>query len=528
MILKKKSNEIPPAPSPAVLFKVVTSPVMPALPSIPDKQKINFKYPLIEPYAYAHIYWDFQSNELVYYVEEPQLDDAERNLLKTIEQGIEELINISFLNVKTTEAVIAYLEKNIKVLLAELGIKVTEELFLKMMYYVYRDFVGLNEIEPIMKDFFIEDIECNGVNTPIYIVHRKYRNLRTNILFRDIGKLTSLVEKLAQKCGKYISYANPILDGMLPDKSRINATYSQEISSRGPSFTIRRFFAEPWSPIKLMQARTVSPEILAYLWLMIEHGTNFVVIGGTGSGKTSFLNSVAFFIPPAARIISLEDTHELNLLHENWLPSVTRESTGIGSEGKIGEVDLFTLLKESFRQRPDFVIVGEVRGQEAFVLFQGAASGHAVACTMHAEDVDTMVRRLETPPISLPPSLVETIDLVCIISQAKVKGEDVRRLKAVVEIIKIGEKVGDIQTNTPFTWDPATDQFFFKTESIMFEKLAKEFGLSMDYIIKEFHQRTKLLMEMYRRNISDHKSVQDIINAYYKTPQQVLKKFNLT
>lgn len=527
MLFQKKSEELLPVPTPEVLFKVVTNPVFPSLPLVPEKQKINFRYPLIEPYAYAHIFWDFQNNELVYQIEEPPLDENERSLLNTIEKGIEELINISFLNVKSTEAVIAYLEKNIKVLLAELGIKVSEELFLKIMYYVYRDFVGINEIEPFMRDFFIEDIECNGANTPIYIVHRKYRNLRTNIIFKDLEKLTSFVEKVAQKCGKYISYANPILDGMLPDKSRINATYSQEISSKGPTFTIRRFFAEPWSPIKLMQARTVSPEILAYLWLMIEHETNFVVIGGTGAGKTSLLNSLAFFIPPAARIVSIEDIREINLLHENWLPSVTREATGIGTEGKIGEVDLFTLLKESFRQRPDYVIVGEIRGSEAYVLFQGAASGHPIACTMHAEDVETMVRRLETPPISLPPSLVETIDFVCTISQVKVKGEDVRRLKAVVEIIKIGETQGDIKTNAPFVWDPASDTFFFKTESIMFEKLAREYGLSMDYLVREFQLRTRLLMEMYKRNIADHKSVQDIINAYYKTPEKVLKKFGI-
>ena len=527
MVFKKESNEVPPAPSPEVLFKVVTNPVVPNIPQFPEKQKINFRYPLIEPYAYAHIFWDFQNNELVYYIEEPPLEENERNLLRTIEHGIEELINISFLNVKTTDAVISYLEKNIKVLLAELGIKISEELFLKIMYYVYRDFVGLNEIEPLMKDFFLEDIECNGVNTPVYIVHRKYRNIRTNLVFKDMDKLSSFVEKLAQKCGKYISYANPILDGILPDKSRINATYSQEISSRGPTFTIRRFFSEPWSPVKLMQVRTVSPEILAYLWLMVEHEANFVVIGGTGAGKTSFLNSMAFFIQPAARIVSIEDTHELNLLHENWLPSITRESTGIGAEGKIGEVDLFTLLKESFRQRPDYVIVGEIRGQEAYVLFQGAASGHPIACTMHAEDVETMVRRLETPPISLPPSLVETIDFACVITQAKVKGEDVRRLKSVTEIVRIGETTGDIKTNTPFTWDPATDTFFFKTESVMFEKLAREYGLSIDYLINEFKLRTKLLMEMYKRSIIDHKSVQDIINAYYKTPQQVLRKFGI-
>ncbi|MCX6711501.1 MAG: type II/IV secretion system ATPase subunit, partial [Candidatus Woesearchaeota archaeon] len=198
------------------------------------------------------------------------------------------------------------------------------------MYYIYRDFVGLNEIEPLLRDYFIEDIECNGVNTPIYIVHRKYKNLKTNIIYNDIKVLTDFVEKLAQKSGQYISYANPLLDAALPDGSRVNATYTQDISSRGPTFTIRKFTKEPWSPIKLMEFRTVSPELLAYIWLLIEHECNIMVIGGTGSGKTTLLNTLAFFIPPSSRVVSIEDTRELNILHENWLPSVTRSGIGMG------------------------------------------------------------------------------------------------------------------------------------------------------------------------------------------------------
>ena len=146
----------------------------------------------------------------------------------------------------------------------------------------------------MLKDYFIEDIECNGIKTPIYIVHRKYRNLKTNIIYNELNELTNFVEKLAQKSGKYISYANPLLDAQLPDGSRINATYTQEISAHGPTFTIRKFTKEPWTPIKLMQMKTVSPEILAYLWLLIENGCNMMIIGGTGSGKTSFLSSISF------------------------------------------------------------------------------------------------------------------------------------------------------------------------------------------------------------------------------------------
>lgn len=370
---KKPLPELPKTKE-ETLFKVEKITEVIALPEL--STSIDVRYPLIPPYAYAHIFWDPENNELVYHVEEPELNEDEKRVLKMLEDGVRELINISFINIQDQATVIEYLEKNLKVLLNEFKIRLETKSFLKMMYYIYRDFIGMNEIEPMLNDYFIEDIECNGSKTPLYIVHRKYRHIRTNVIFPENKPLMGFVEKLAQKCGKYVSYASPLLDGVLPEGSRVNATYTTDITSRGPTFTIRMFAREPWTPIKLMDFGTVSPEILAYLWLLIEHERNIMVIGGTGSGKTSFLNSIAFFIPPASRIVSIEDTRELNMLHENWLPSVAR--TGVGLEtaaGKRhGEVSLFTLLKESFRQRPDYVIVGEIRGEEAFVLFQGAAS----------------------------------------------------------------------------------------------------------------------------------------------------------
>ncbi len=357
------------------LFSIDTKPTIPSFPDV-EKEKINIKYPLIPPYAYAHIFWDSQNKELVYFIEEPALNQEQQRILGILEDGIKELINISFIAVKSNETIIKYLEKNLRVLLNELRIEISRDSYLKIMYYIYRNFVGFNEIEPLLNDYFIEDIECNGLNSPIYIVHRKYRNLRTNIVFTNLENLTSFVEKLAQKCGQYISYANPLLDGALPDGSRANATFTEDISSKGPTFTIRKFTKRPWTPTKLIQMGTASPQIFAYLWLLIEYEMNIMVIGGTGSGKTTFLNALTFFIPPQARIVSIEDTKELNIEHENWLPSIARAGVGLTNlvGQKYGEVSLFALLKESFRQNPDYVIIGEVRGEEAYVLFQGMAS----------------------------------------------------------------------------------------------------------------------------------------------------------
>src|SRR3989338_7316618 len=200
-------------------FKVDISQEIPPVPDYKNKEETNVRYPLIAPYAYAHIYWDSNAGEVIYNIEEPELDDREKKILEILEEGVKELINLSFIYVNQKNEVIVYLEKNVRVLLNEMSISLNSEGFLKLMYYIYRDFVGLNEVEPLLNDYYIEDIECNGADSNIYIVHRKYRNLRTSLVYNDIKLLTSFVEKLAQKAGKYISYANPLLDGSLPDGS---------------------------------------------------------------------------------------------------------------------------------------------------------------------------------------------------------------------------------------------------------------------------------------------------------------------
>jgi flagellar protein FlaI len=510
------------------IFKIAFPEDIPVLPDPKDITTINVRYRVIEPFVDIHIYWDAPNNELAYEVEEPKLTEEETKNLRLLEEGLTELINISYINIEDMNIVIEFLEKTLKILLDEFGIKVSEDTFLKYMYFLYRDLIGMNQVEPLLKDYFIEDIECNGFGTPIYIVHRKYRNLRTNIIFPDIRTLSGFVEKLAQKCSQYVSYANPLLDGVLPDGSRVNATYTEDVTSRGPTFTLRKFTKEPWTPIKLMDFRTVSPEILAYLWLLIDNKSNILIIGGTGSGKTSFLNAMAFFIPPAARVVSIEDTRELNLRHENWLPAVSRQGAGNASitGEKHGEVSLFDLLKESLRQRPDYIIVGEIRGKEAFVLFQGMATGHPSFGTFHAESTNSVIKRLMMPPINLSPAMIEALDALCIITPARVGGKEVRRISEIDELVSVTEK-GDVTINVPFIRDPAKDTFLFKTGSKVFEKIMKRTGMTWKELSKEFENRTRLLMEMYRRKIFGFVEVQDIIHEYSKRPEQVLKRFGL-
>ncbi len=981
------------------------NPQIPPLKKVKDKTRVNVRYSLIAPFAFVHIYWNSKIYEMVYEVEEPILTEEEILYRDQIISAMRDLITFETLVGESQDSLLDYIDKRFKLLAAELGIYLSYESYKKIYYYLVRDFAGFNEAEPMLRDYFVEDIECNGLDTPVYVIHRIYRNLKTNIVFKDVDKLAGFVEKLAQRCGKYISYASPILDGSLPDGSRVNATYTKDITSRGPTFTIRKFTKTPWTPIQLIAFRTLSPEMLAYMWLALQYKINFLIIGGTASGKTTLLNAISFFIAPEARVVSIEDsvtgdskiiikengkirntnikefvddktdaevmtlnkegkivfikpqryikhkvkkdiyeiltatgrkikvtkdhslfslgngglievkppelkeresfiavprklpvegeqtkeinlinylkyfeddfligepikkifkkygfkdldvkkqryrwwknnnlikikefinldidfsyeelknlriksknkssipvifeiskeflefcglwlgdgsydnynknsvivsnsdkecrdlfkrianylssnysamndkqislrihssvfykfmkkvmkldgysktkkipdfifnlsneqikhfikgyfsadgtakkneiscssqsyelledlqsmflrleiisrindfnrkdkcinmsissseniskfkeigflqkrkneklnlmnkkahhtssdvipldiaqlkeinkdfklswpylqgmqnigrnylqkiapenslfndlshndifwdkvksikkinsketevfdlgipdyekficnnifvhnTRELNLSRENWLPSVVRTATGVGS---LGEIDLFTLLRASFRQNPDYVIVGEVRGKEAYVLFQGMASGHSSLSTIHADSVDTVIKRLETPPIELSPSLLNILDGVCIMTHAMVNKQETRKLREIVEIVDVTPE-GVAVTNTPFVWNSVDDQFYFKKNSKVFEKISKRYGLSMGELNLEFRRRAQLLYKLYQNKIFKFEQVQDIIDEYYKQPENILKRFGI-
>lgn len=523
MVIEKKQiekNNIQNYKRPLINF----APKNPPLKKEKDKTKINVRYALISPFAFAHVYWDSKEFEVIYNVEEPLLDEKDKFYRNQIKAAMRDLINFNVIVNRDRESLLNYIDRIFKILLIELSINISYESYKKIFYYLVRDFVGFNEVDPLLKDYFIEDIECNGSNTPIFIVHRAYRNLRTNVIFKNMDYLASFVEKLAQRSGKYISYSNPILDGSLPGGSRINATYTKDITSRGPTFTIRKFTKNPWTPSQLVQFRTLSPEMMAFLWLVVQYRMNILLAGGTSSGKTTLLNALAFFIQPESRVVSIEDTRELNLSRENWLPSVTRSAT-VGT-GEMGEIDLYALLRSSFRQNPDYVIVGEVRGKEAYVLFQGMASGHSSISTLHADSIDTVIKRLETPPIELSPTLLNVLDCVCVMTHAIVNKQETRKLKEIVEIVDVDSK-GVATTNIPFVWNPANDHFYSKKKSHIIEKISKRYGVEIEKLNRELKIRTNLIYKLYEKGIFDFVKVQEIIDEYYKRPQEVLKRFGV-
>ncbi|MGC8929529.1 MAG: type II/IV secretion system ATPase subunit [Candidatus Woesearchaeota archaeon] len=502
------------------LFSIDLKPRIFPIPTLIEKSNVNIRYPLISPYAIAHIARDEKTDEICYFVEEPKLDSVEQELLKLIKIGLEETINISFTGVTNVERVLDYLEKSVQSILSELGARVSKQTYQKIMYYIYRDSVGLNKIEPLLNDYYIEDIECNGVGVPVYIVHRIFENMRTNIVFDSEEELLEFVEKLAQKCGKYISYAQPLLDTALPDGSRVNATYSSDITTRGPTFTIRKFTEKPLTPTSLIINKTAPAEIFAYLWLAIDNKMNMMFIGETASGKTTLLNAVLHFIPSQARITSIEDTRELNLAHQNWIPAVSRIAFGT----PLGEIGLFDLLRETFRQNPDYVVVGEVRGKETFVLFQGMASGHACYSTFHAGSFSNLVRRLETPPIKLPGELIDSLDIVCIMEHIKDQERNIRRVREVDEVLPYTK---EHKTNPVLVWDPATDTFVFNKRSIVLEKISKKSGKSVDEIMREWNLRTMFLKALVEKKVFDFEDFASKINLYRMDKKKALEELNI-
>ena len=508
-------------------FTIANSKKIIVLPELKGMQNTNIVYPLIAPFAYARITWDEKEQALIYRVDQPALNEDEKKLLDTISKGLTKTLETNIATLRQKDKLLSYIQKKTNNIIEEYGITLKPGQYTRLMYYIYINFVGLNALEPLMHDTYIEDIGCDGVSIPLYVTHKKYGNIKTNIHFSNLEELQEFVVKLAERCGKYISYAEPILDGCLPDGSRVNATLASDITTRGPTYSIRKFRKIPYSIIDLVRLKTCTTEELAYLWYVIEHKVNILICGGTGAGKTSFLNAIISFIPPEDKIISIEDTQELNLPHENWIPCISRMSFGnTNIKGdKYGEVTMFSLLKESFRQNPDYVIVGEVRGTEASVLFQGMASGHPSFGTIHGGSVDDIIKRMQTPPINLSPGLLETLDIVIVVSRAAQYGKSSRRLKSISEIESIDAATGRSRVIKSFQWSPGDDAHE-KNKSYVLEKISADYGIPISQMEKEIEDRKLLLEWLHQKKISNFTEVSSYISKYYKNKENIMKQAN--
>jgi len=498
-----------------------------SLAKIPDKllkesatdwEPINYRgvdesYKLYE-LSKVEIKFDESTQKLIYKISEPELTEEELEILEELKKGfiyVFEKFSPEFINISEGELI----SKGTKKLCSKYKIKLSEEQFEKITYYLKRDFLGLEVIEPIFHDPYVEDISCDGLNVPLFVNHLKYGALEINRTFSNLIKLNSFIVKLAQKSNEEISLSKPILQGALPDGSRVEAIYGKEISEKGSSFTIRKFRAEPFTPIHLIEFGSMPTLLLAYLWLAIENKQSIIVSGGTATGKTTILNALSLFVPPTAKIVSIEDTPELNLPHQHWLPMIAREN-----EGK-AEVSMFDLLKASLRERPDYIIVGEIRGKEAAILFQGMATGHAGLGTVHAEKFNDLVNRMSIDPINLPKQLLTEIDLVIFLKSVKIKENIVRRTGSVIEVIDYNSKQDHFTINEFMKFNIAEDSFTFKEKSAVISHLITLRGGKEESLWQEIEKRRRILDLMHKKKILEFKMVSNVIKAYYKNPSEI-------
>lgn len=480
-------------------------------------------YPLIDPFAHVSILQNSETKEYRYLLIELPLTPQEKEHHHFIVDAMSTFsINANEIQQRGVEPVF---EQKIDEIIRDYNLLIAPLSEQKLMYWLKREFLGFGKLEPLMNDASIEDISCDGSAVNLFIYHRRYGSIQSNIAFSDEEELSSFVMRLAQKCGKYISIANPMLDATMPDGSRIQMTLSTEVSTKGSTFTIRKFKENPLSPSDLVEFNTMSSEMMSYLWMAVQYGANALIAGGTASGKTSTLNAVSLFIPRESKIVSIEETREINLPHPNWIPGVTRTGFGGNMEGKLtGEIDLYDLMKAALRQRPEYIIVGEIRGKEAYVLFQAMATGHTTYSTVHADSTKSLIHRLEGEPINIPRIMLHSLDIVCIQTIARIKDKRVRRCKQIIEIIDIDPTTKEILTNEVFRWDPITDSFHYTGKSYFLDTIRQKTNQSSEKIVEEMKQRSQLLDWMVAKNIHDFDQVATLTAAYYESPNEVIGK----
>jgi flagellar protein FlaI len=483
---------------------------------VDENEQVIEEYWIQEPFVKAAIIEDLDEYIFRYVVNEPYLTEEENDLVSAIAADLKRVIVLKDLSFDL-EARSEALVNHFNFLLKEYAINPTDNFYSRALYYFFRDFFGYGVIDPLVEDKYIEDISCDGYNIPIYVYHKNYGNIETNIV---LGKesLDRMVLKLTQKSGKHISIANPIIDATLPDGSRLQATFGTEITPRGSSFTIRKFTAEPLTPIDLISFGTIPSGVMAYLWLAIEYKLSAMIVGETASGKTTTLNAILMFVPPEAKIVSIEDTREIKLYHENWVAGVTR--AGIAGE----EIDMYDLLKTSLRQRPDYIVVGEVRGREAQTLFQAMSTGHACYSTLHAGDINQMVYRLESEPLNVPRSMLQFLDIALVQSMWVAGGRRKRRTKEVNEILGVDPADKNLLVNQFVKWDPKTDTHIEVSTPKKFEEIAEITGGSVEDVYQEFMRRKEYLEMMVKKGVRNYREITKLIHAYYRNPELAYTK----
>ena len=444
----------------------------------------------------------------------------EKELLGEIRENLVDLAISTGENIQANEE---KLLNNIKSFLFDRLDDVPIEYINKISRKILRDIAGYGEIDPLIQDDDLEEIMIIGINKPVFVYHRSYGMMKTNITFTNEQDLLDLIDTIARQINRRIDQESPILDGRLTDGSRINATIPP-ISADGPSLTIRKFRKDPFTIVDLINSKTISVELAAFFWLCFDglgvKSANAIISGGTSSGKTTTLNALSAFINPSERIITIEDTLELQIPHEH----VIRMETRVANVENKGELTMNDLVKNSLRQRPDRIIVGEVRAEEAITLFTALNTGHSGFGTLHSNDARETITRLTNEPMSVPEIMIQAIDFI--IMQNRIytpSGKSFRRISEVAEVVGIEE--GVVQLNKIFQWTPETDTIDnVSITSKTLSQIANLSGKSMNELYHEIEKREMVLSHMVRNNIRSVSEVNNILERYYKNPEEILNE----
>nr|WP_255195980.1 type II/IV secretion system ATPase subunit [Halorarius litoreus] len=470
------------------------------------------RYWVNAPFSFVSILYDEAENSYQYRVIEPTLDAAEAELLETLFDDVRNPL----LYRETEGTPEEILRDELRDRLEDYGIDTDTAGFYRLFYYLWRRFRGFGKVDPLLHDPKIEDISCDGYELPLYVYHEDYQDIETNISFGE-EELDSFVIRMAQQAGRHISVGNPVVETTLEDGSRAELALGEEVTPRGSAFTIRKYSDEPFTPIDLLEFGTFSLDQMAYLWLAIENNRNIIFAGGTASGKTTSMNAISMFIPPRSKLITIEDTRELALYHDNWLSSVTRERLD-----EAANVTMYDLLRSALRHRPEYILVGEVRGEEAITLFQAMNTGHTTLSTMHADSVQTVINRLENEPINVPRPMVQSLDVLCVQVLARFGGERVRRAQTLAEIEGIDQRTGELDYSNAFEWR-ATDDTFREGNRHLLNEIREERGWSQSELLRELQRRRKFLKHLWEEDVSQYQQFTAMVNRYYADPHRMME-----
>ncbi len=464
-------------------------------------------------------------NKIKYVVKEPQLNSEGEEILR---QAMDKILgDVKLLSeFSQLTSVDEGIEQALKVVrpLAKKKLKkglIKEEDLLSIAYYIARDLVGYGKLDPLLRDPHIEDITCDGIAIPVYVFHNEYEWLETNVVFTSVDELEKIIRKLAHRAGVEPTVAQPIVEGVIrPEGYRLHVVLDV-VSRRGHSFTIRRFREVPFTIVELIQRRMLDPIIAAFLWMVAENRQGIVIYGPTGSGKTTLLNAIAMLLPPEVKIVTAEDTPEIVLpFHDNWVAMVTRLST----DPYVQSVSLQAQVESALRQRPDVLILGEIRSREAYSFFQAVSTGHGGLTTVHAESVEALVRRLSSPPMSVPKSLIATARLFIGVLRLVLPSGVTRRVVYVHEVEGYDPVKDSLRIKLEARWFRNEDSWRIDLKnSSSIKAIASLNAITYEEVVEDLIRRSTVLWWAAKRNL-DIVALHTLVRRYRREPLEVYKK----